>query len=131
MNKLIISGNVCSDLSLQSFDSGNVSCVIRVAVRRPYNTTEQTTDFFNCRAYGKMAERCVEKLEKGRKVIISGEMRLDRFKDAEGNSKTVPTVIVDTCEFVYPQNPEDNNVDTLREKKPALEEVKTDEELPF
>ena len=134
MNKIVISGNTCNELSLQNTVNGFVATNIRVAVNRPYKAAEdkQQTDFFNCRAFGKLAERCVEKLEMGRKVIIVGEMHLDRFKDEEGNTRIVPTVIVESCEFVYPQNKEDNYENTLREKKPKLEEESEPQgDLPF
>lgn len=121
MNQLTISGRMTADPEITSTTSGTTIARFSLAVDRKYaKEGQQKTDFFQCVAFGKLAEIVEKYLFKGSKIIANGEMRLDTVQK-DGKNVTYPKVNVNEIEFCD-RKKESNNTDSI--------EINTDE-LPF
>ena len=99
MNNLIIMGRLCADAEITSTTGGTTVARYSVAVDRSFaKEGQQKTDFFSCVSYGKQAEFVESYLRKGTKVVIKGEMHLDRVLKEE-KTLTYPKVSVEEIEF--------------------------------
>ena len=93
MNKIHLIGNSCRDCELT--ESNNVKYSrINLAVGRKFDRDK--TDFFNCTAFGKLAEIVAKYVKKGTKIAVSG--RIEFSADKDGNRHH--TVIVEEMELL-------------------------------
>ena len=80
MNKLFIVGNLTRDPELRSTPSGDSVCDFTVAVnrrgRRDAQGTQPEADFFRVSAWRQLGENCAKYLAKGRKVAVTGSVRV-------------------------------------------------------
>lgn len=124
MNSIIIMGRLTKDPETGSSQNGNTYARFAIAVDRRFKKDgEQDADFFNCSAFGKKAEFVEKYMKKGTKVVISGEMRMDRVTK-DGKTTTYPKVMVNDIEFAESKKSESSGDD-------GFLNVTTEEELPF
>jgi single-strand DNA-binding protein len=76
---------------------------------------QESTEWVNIEAWGRLAEICDEYLHKGSLVYLEGRLRTDRYDD-EGQTKYFTKVVALTMQML--------------DKKPAEEPVMQIEELP-
>lgn len=116
MNSIIIMGRLCADPEITSTTGGTTVARYTIAVDRSFaKEGQQKTDFFSCVSYGKQAEFVESYLCKGTKVVIRGEMHLDRVLKEE-KTLTYPKVSVEKIEFAESKrqdNQESNTNDFL------------------
>lgn len=125
MNSIIVMGRLTKDPEVSSSTSGTTFARFSIAVDRRYKKDgEQDADFFNCTAFNKKAEFVEKYIKKGTKVVVSGEMRMDRVTK-DGNTTTYPKIMVSDIEFA--ESKKNNSSDT----NDGFLNVTTDEELPF
>ena len=99
MNKIHLMGRLTAEPEITSTTSGTTIARYTIAIdRRFVKEGQQKTDFFPCTSFGKQAEFAEKYLKKGTKVVISGEMRLDRVLKEE-KTLTYPKVSVEEIEF--------------------------------
>lgn len=126
MNNLIIMGRLCADAEITSTTGGTTVARYSVAVDRSFaKEGQQKTDFFSCVSYGKQAEFVESYLRKGTKVVIRGEMHLDRVLKEE-KTLTYPKVSVEKIEFAESKrqdNQESNTNDFLNIPDGLVEEL--------
>lgn len=67
--------------------------------RRFKRENEPDADFFNCTAFGKVAEFVEKFLKKGTKVVCQGRMQNDNYKDKNGNMVYAMKYMIDQIEF--------------------------------
>ena len=121
MNYIAIMGRMTANPEVTSSTSGTTIARFTLAVDRKFaKEGQQKTDFFQCVAFGKLAEVVEKYLTKGAKIVASGEMRLDNVQK-DGKNVTYPKVNVNEIEFCD-RKKESNNTDSI--------EINTDE-LPF
>ena len=82
MNKIILFGRLASDLDVRATNDGKSVVRFNFAVNRWFKREgEPDADFFQCVAFGKIAEtldRC--EVGKGTKLLIEGEMRNNNYE---------------------------------------------------
>ena len=128
MNQLTISGRMTADPEITSTTSGTTIARFSLAVDRKYaKEGQQKTDFFQCVAFGKLAEIVEKYLFKGSKIIANGEMRLDTVQK-DGKNVTYPKVNVNEIEFCE-KKAESNKTDSKNDFTNIPEGVI--DELPF
>lgn len=121
MNYIAIMGRMTANPEVTSSTSGTTIARFTLAVDRKFaKEGQQKTDFFQCVAFGKLAEVVEKYLTKGAKIVASGEMRIDTVQK-DGKNVTYPKVNVNEIEFCD-RKKESNKTDSI--------EINTDE-LPF
>ena len=83
MNKIILMGRLTRDPEIRYSAGESQIAVARfsLAVDRRFKRSgdEVTSDFFNCCAFGKLAEFAEKYLRKGTKILLSGRLQNNNF----------------------------------------------------
>ena len=88
MNKIIIIGNLGRDPEMRYSPSGTPMTSFSVASNRRYTTAggeqREETEWFNCTAFGRMADVCNQYLTRGQQVYVEGRLRSSQFTRRDG-----------------------------------------------
>jgi len=97
VNKVILIGNLGADPEVKYLSSGTTVANFRMATteNRLNRSGEKTTftEWHRIVAFGKLAERCGEYLNKGKQVYIEGRLRTRSWEDKEGNRKWTTEIV--------------------------------------
>ena len=97
-NKAFVLGNVTRDPELRTTPSGQSVCSFSVATNRFYKDQtgqrQQTAEFHNIVACGRLAEMCQQYLKKGALVFIEGRIQTRSWQDQNSGQKRYRTEIV-------------------------------------
>ncbi|WP_404830397.1 single-stranded DNA-binding protein [Staphylococcus shinii] len=133
MNIVAITGRITKDLELRQAGQTQVTN-FSLAVDNPYKKDD--TSFFDIVAFRKTAELLNEYCGKGSKIAVTGNLKQERFKDKEGNNRSVVRIVADRIEFL--DNKGQNNQDqapSQKQKSPASNPFDNtdinDDDLPF
>lgn len=103
MNKIILMGRLTRDPEIRYSAGDSQTAVARfsLAVDRRFKRAgdEVTADFFNCCAFGKLAEFAEKYLRKGTKILLSGRLQNNNFTNQHGETVYSVQIIVDEMEF--------------------------------
>ena len=94
MNHLQVSGNLGSDPELQVTVNGTPFCKLSVAIREWDSMAQkEETLWLKVVTWKGLAERAEKYLYKGMKVFASGKLKVSRYKDKDGNDRTVTEMV--------------------------------------
>ena len=148
MNKVIIIGRLTRDPEIrysQGSEKSTAIATIPVAVDRRFKRDgEPDADFFDCNAFGKIAEFAEKYLKKGTKVAIVGRLQNNNYTNKEGQKVYNTRIMIDEIEFAESKgnggnggNGSNNNGGSRPEPSNAASDGfmnipdGIDEELPF
>lgn len=139
MNNIVIMGRATKDAEIK-YSSGDNPVAYgnyTLAVDRPHRKDRNTeTDFIICKVVGRSSEFAEKYITKGMKMVVRGRMQIDRYKDADGNNRSLAYVQVEQQEFAeskkYSQgsSSEQQAADRLNDGFMNIPDC-IDEELPF
>ena len=95
MNKFIVNGNLTKDAELRYTQNDKAYSKFSIANNEGYGDN-QKTNFFNCTLWGKSAENLNRFLTKGQKVLITGKVEINDYKDKEGVERKIIDINVDS-----------------------------------
>ena len=95
MNRVILSGNLTKDADLRYTTNEKAYSKFCIANNEGYGENKKTT-FFNCTLWGKSAENLNSFLVKGQKVLITGKVEINDYKDREGVERKIIDINVDS-----------------------------------
>lgn len=97
-NKAFVLGNVTRDPELRTTPGGQNVCSFGVATNRFYKDQkgerQQSVEFHNIVAWGRLAEICHQYLKKGSLVFIEGRIQTRSWQDQNSGQKRYRTEIV-------------------------------------
>jgi len=120
MNSVKLSGRLTVDPELKQTTNGTAVCSFALAVDRRSKNDE--ADFPTVVLWKSTAEFASRYLQKGRKIIVEGELRTRNYDDKDGKKRKVTEVYADRIEFAD-SKPQENN----EQDGPAP----FDDDLPF
>lgn len=85
INQVILMGRLTKDPEQRSTTTGKTIVSFGLAVDR--GGQEDAADFFNINAWEKLGELVMQYLGKGRRVLVQGRLRQDRWDDKETGKK--------------------------------------------
>ena len=100
MNKIMISGNLTRDPGTSTTPSGSTLCTFTLAVNRTRRQPGEEPEYFRVTAWGKLGENCAHFLQKGRKVLVIGSLRLREYTGRDGVQHPSLEVHADEVEFI-------------------------------
>ena len=110
MNKVFISGNTTKDIELKTAPTGVSFCHFTLAVTGWKNKDgERRTDFIDCTAFNKTAERLVKYVKKGDKIYVIGELQKNDYTASDGTKRYTTKVIINEVEFMGGKKESSNN----------------------
>ncbi|MGO9882229.1 MAG: single-stranded DNA-binding protein [Solirubrobacteraceae bacterium] len=87
-----VSGSLTCDVELRPLPSGTEVARLRVASgtrRRSGEEWVERTNYFTVEVYGAQAKLCVERLGKGSRVVVDGELDWREWTDQQENRREV------------------------------------------
>ena len=95
MNRVILTGNITKDAELRYTANDKAYSKFCIANNEGYGDNKKT-NFFNCTLWGKSAENLNRFLTKGQKVLITGKVEINDYKDKEGVERKIIDINVDS-----------------------------------
>jgi single-strand DNA-binding protein len=115
MNKLIVIGNVGRDPEMKYTTSGQAITSFSVASNHRYRTASgeqrEETEWFNCSAFGKLAEICNQYITKGPQVYIEGGLKSRTYQTQNGETRFSNDVTVNEFQFLGKRGAQANQGD--------------------
>lgn len=103
MNKVIIMGRLTRDPEIRYTDGADPMAIARftVAVDRKGQKQEgqQNADFPSCVAFGKLAEFCEKRINRGTKVVITGRIQTGSYTNRDGQKVYTTDIVCEEIEF--------------------------------
>lgn len=88
LNRATIIGNLTREPEVRQIPSGQSVCSFAVATNRSWVSSDgqkqESSEFHNIVAWGKLAEICAQYLNKGRKVYIEGRLQTRDWEGQDG-----------------------------------------------
>ncbi len=142
MNRIALIGNLCSDPTSRTTQSGITCTSFTLAVNRRNRSSaadgQPEADFFRVTAWRGLGDTCAKYLAKGRKVAVVGPVSLNTFTGKDGANHATLEVTAEDVEFLSSRSdaPASATVNTgeapAEEKKAPSKYVEVeDEDLPF
>lgn len=145
MNRVILTGRITKELEVRYTTNNNAVCEFTLATNRPVTRDgEKQADFINCTVFGTQAENLQKYQGKGSLIAVDGEIRVDQWKNEQGENRYKTYVFVSKIEYLGNKPKEEpaeektdgeilrdvvNDVDPYEEFGKSIEI--TEEELPF
>jgi single-strand DNA-binding protein len=151
LNKVFLIGNLTRDPEIR-YTAGGASVVsfglaTNKSWKNPEGEIQESTEFHNIVAWGKMAEICQQLLAKGMKIFVEGSMNTRSWEDESGGTKYKTEVRVNEMILLDSKGKQGTGLDAEGVKaepkveKPAAEPVVEpaeessedvlDDDLPF
>lgn len=103
MNKVILMGRIVRDPEVRYSNGANGSTAVArytLAIDRKFKQEgQQTADFINCIAFGKLGEFAEKYLHKGVKIAIVGRIQTGSYTNKDGQKVYTTDVVVEEQEF--------------------------------
>lgn len=134
LNHVTLHGRFTDVPQLRKTNSGKSVCTFTLAVDRMKR--EDPTDFINCVAWERTAERISNYFTRGQEAVVDGRLANRQYEDRDGNKRYVTEVIIQTIDFCGSKNAARDNTGAEREpaypaQQQTFEELNDDGELPF
>lgn len=127
MNKVILIGNVGSDIDLRYTQSGKSVCNFSLAT----NDWKDHTEWHRIDAWESTAELISKYVEKGNKVCVEGSLQTKKYEDKDGNTRYQTSVVCNRIEFLNSkadnEKVEKNNSNKSTGSQPGY----SDDDIPF
>jgi len=104
-NRIIIVGNLTRDPELKQLPSGQAVCRLALAANRQFKNKQtglmvQEVCYVDVDVWGNQAENCKNFLQKGRPVLVEGRLKLDTWKDNDGQTRSKHSIVADRIVFL-------------------------------
>ncbi len=103
-NRVILVGNLTRDPELRYMPSGGAVCTTGIATNRKYKKQDgsqgEEVCFIDITFFGRTAEIANQYLNKGKKILVEGRLKLDQWTDQNGAKRSKHSVIVDNMQML-------------------------------
>jgi len=94
VDNMTIEGFVTHDPMMKKTKTGKNVCNFSIAVQHGESDGgEHNVSFFDVETWEKTAADCAERIKKGRRVLVFGSLRQDRWQDPEGAPRSKVKII--------------------------------------
>lgn len=143
INKVIILGNISTELELKQTQSGLSVCSFNVAVNRYSKDGESKADFFAVTAWRERAEFVTRNFRKGQGVAIVGKLENREWTDKQNNKRISTEIVAEEISFAGSKDSASQRVESAptasyvppaytQPQSAQFEEIPSDDgQLPF
>lgn len=135
MNKVILSGRVAKDITVEKVGAKGVSkALFNLAVSRDMKNAEgkYDTDFIRLTAWGGTATYLQSYAPKGALVEVVAQIRTGSYKDNEGKTIYTQDIVVDQARVLHsPRTSNDAATEVQTQSNDTSNVNLTDDDLPF
>ena len=133
MNKIIVIGNLGRDPEMRYTPNGQGVTSFSVASSRKYTTSageqREETEWFNCSAFGKLAETCNQYLTKGKQVYVEGRLKSRTYQTQAGETRFSNDINVTEVQFLGQRGDSGGQGQAFVEE--GYQQAGEDPDLPF
>ena len=125
-NQASLTGNLGRDPEIRHFESGKSLAQFSIAVS---TGRDKPADWFDIECWNKSAERAVQRLSKGSRVVVTGSLRQERWQDRQTGAQRSKVVLnAESIEIIErsPQEPASQQPQQL-----AAPEYAPDYDIPY
>jgi single-strand DNA-binding protein len=138
MNKVVLSGRICTDLELKKTSTDVSVCSFRLAVQRRFKNAEGNydADFISCVAWRNNAEFICKYFSKGDPIELGGSLQTGTYEN-DGHKIYATDVVIDDAGFVLSKKESTLQNNTSTQEEPRGYEAEgffptpADDDLPF
>lgn len=117
MNIVIQMGRLTKDPEIRYTSGEKATCIARfsLAVDRGFkkgDSNEPTADFFQWTSFGKLGEFAEKYLKRGTKIVISGRIENNNYKNKDGEMVYSNQMIAEKIEFAESKKAQESNSGT-------------------
>lgn len=98
INKVTIMGNVTADITMRTTQNGTPVASFSIATNRGYTDSEgnkqESAEFHNIVAFGKLAEICNNLLQKGSQILVEGRLQTRKWDDQDGKTNYKTEIVI-------------------------------------
>jgi len=100
LNRVIMIGRLTKDPELKQTNSGKDVVSFSIAVDKRVKPTDgsPSADFFNIKAWDKVASFVGNYLGKGRLVAVDGRLEIRKYTDQVGNNREITEIVADNVQ---------------------------------
>jgi len=99
LNQVMIIGNVGKEAEMRFTPAGKPVTSFSVAVNSKFGESE-STEWFNCVTWNKLAETCNQFLTKGQQVFVEGRLQTRSWEGQDGEKKYRTEVVANKVLFL-------------------------------
>ncbi len=102
-NQVTLVGNLTRDPELKYLPGGDAVANISIACNQKWTKdgeAKERVDYFDIVAYKGLAETIAQHLKKGRKVLVAGSLRQDRWEEEGGKKRQAVKVVARQVQFL-------------------------------
>lgn len=105
INSVSLIGRLTRDSEIKYTSQGSAVMEFSIAVG---HMKKEDTSFFNCKAFGKLAENLKPYLQKGKQIGVNGYLKQDRW-ESEGQKRERVVIHCEDIELLGGNKTESNN----------------------
>ncbi len=113
-NLAVLEGRLVDDPEIRYTQVGTALCTFSIANNCDYyrnDELQKEVNYFDITTWAKLAEQCNESLQKGKRVIVRGRLKQNRWQDDEGVNHSKIGVVGNQVQFLDLKN-QDNGSDS-------------------
>ncbi len=115
MNKIRMIGNLGRDPEMRSTPTGQAVTSFSVASNHTYTDNQgqrrEETEWFNCSAFGKLAETCNQYLTKGQQVYLEGRLKSRTYQARDGQTRFINDITITDMQFLGQRDSQSSHTD--------------------
>jgi len=136
LNEVVVSGRLTRDAELRYTPNGTAVTDIIVASNRIWSKDSEKQEeatFVDVTIWGKQAESLAKYMTKGRHVMLTGRLKLNKWETDEGDKRSKLTVTAEKVNLTPGGNPNGNGSSGSSEASAPKSKKKkqVEEEVPF
>lgn len=111
-NVTVLEGRLVDDPEIRYTQEGTALCRFSIANNYDYyknDELQKEVNFFDVTTWAKLAEQCGEYLKKGRRVLVNGRLRHNRWTDDKGMNRSKISVVGNQVQFLDFTNGNENS----------------------
>lgn len=103
MLKAVAVGNLCKDVEMKTTRSGIslASFTVATNLKEKDENGQSKVMFISVAAFGKLGETAAQRLSKGRRVTVTGEIKTRAYMGNDGQPKAQLCMAADDIEFMF------------------------------
>lgn len=139
INRVVLVGRITKDPELRYTQSETAVTSFSIANNKTWSKNgekQEQTSFFNCTAWGKVAEIIAEHCKKGARIGVEGRLNQSTWQDNDGNKKSKIDVTVENFQFLDGKRDQEHSGNGNNEQAPSFNDIPaenpfSDDDIPF
>lgn len=118
-NRIVMIGNLTKDPDYKQQASGQSVCKLSLASNRQFKNKStgmlsQEVCYIDVDVWGPQADTCRQYLQKGKSILVEGRLKLDSWKDSDGQTKRKHSIVAEKIVFLGSSSQTDSTSDDIQ-----------------